>query len=81
MSKEKMFGNTIYRNCVNGVKVAMPKTQLEVDSSLLQIPCQKHNLKLSFVQYIYLISYRNAKKGQILEKGFLPYSKIISHEF
>jgi hypothetical protein len=38
--------------------------------SLLQIPCQDHRFKHLNFQYIYPISYKNAKKRQTPEKGF-----------
>jgi hypothetical protein len=44
MSKENLFGNTIYRNQVNGVKVVFT--------------CHKHNPKSVHADYICLISYK-----------------------
>jgi hypothetical protein len=43
----------------------------------MKISCHKHNLKPGLLQYIYPISYKNAKKGKSPKKD-LPYWKTIS---
>ncbi len=44
----------------------------------MKIPCHKYNQKSVHADYIYLISYRNAKKAN-LKKRF-PYLKTISQQ-
>jgi len=56
MSKENLFGNTIYRNQVNGVKVVFT--------------CQKLKLKHLNSKYIYRICYKIAKKCQTQRNKF-----------
>jgi hypothetical protein len=56
---------------------------IKCDVFKLQISCQKHNLKWLYLDYIYRISYKNAKrptpeKGFALLKNDITSSELVS---